>query len=68
MTTTELFSGLLRHVAIFPNGAIVTFDADTETNEVDTYARPYWYDDADQAEKCFFYNTAKKAIERALAA
>ncbi len=67
MTTVELFSGMKRQVATFPNGKTITFEPDYETNEVTTFARPYWYDDADQCEKCFFYDIAKKAIERVLA-
>ena len=68
MTTQKLSESTTRHIATFPNGVKIDFTPDSETNDVDTYARPYMYDEADQTDKCFFYDSAKKAIERALSA
>ncbi len=68
MTTLKLSDTATRYIATFPNGQKVDFVPDFETGEVDTYARPYGYDDADQTDLCFFYDSAKKAIERALQA
>ena len=67
MTTQKLSENTIRYIATFPNGKKIDFTPDAENN-VDTFARPYGYDEANQSDMCFYYDSAKKAIERALAA
>ena len=66
MTTQKLSETTIRYIATFPNGKKIDFTPDAENN-VDTYARPYGYDEANQSDMCFYYDSAKKAIERVLA-
>lgn len=63
VTTIRLTGATVRHIATFPNGKICTFQPDWETDEVDAFAIPLFYDEANQSTVCSWYYTAKSAIE-----
>ena len=65
ITKVQLTEVTERIVAKFENGTVVTFDPDWETQEVDCFAFPYRYDEANQMERCHFRYTIKSAIEKA---
>ena len=65
VTKVQITENTERMVAKFPNGTICTYDPDHETGEVDAFAFPYDYDDANQSEMCFFRHSIKSAIEKA---
>lgn len=62
VTKIQITEATVRYIAKFEKRT-VTFDPNWETNEVDAYAIPYAYDDANQEQMCFFRYTAKSAIE-----
>jgi hypothetical protein len=65
VTKIQITEATERFVAKFPNGTVCTFDPDWETGNVDAFAFPCGYDEANQSETCFFRYTVKSAIEKA---
>ena len=65
VTKIQLTENTERIIAKFPNGTVCTFDPDWETGNVDAFAFPYGYDEANQEQMCNFRYTIKSAIEKA---